>query len=137
MYTADEIDVWRTTSTWSLVQLNLLCLKVYDEDFDASNYHDDIPYSGSHKILLSDINIQEYSQKLSERENWSFEETPFLNRLYRLMTQGKECLDSLMFDLLNDTGFKIAIFILSASPDWIWNGVASTSSAKLTMQRTD
>jgi CRISPR/Cas system CMR subunit Cmr4 (Cas7 group RAMP superfamily) len=77
MYTADEIDVWRTTSTRSLEQLNLLCLKIYDEDFDASNYDDNILYYDSHKILLADINIREYSQKLSERENWSFDGTPF------------------------------------------------------------
>lgn len=125
MYTAEEIDVWRTTSTWSLEQLNLLCLKIYDEDFEVSTYDDNILYYGSHKILLSGINIHEYSQKLSERENWSFDETPFLNRLYRLMTQGKECLDSPMFDLLNDTGFETRHlhFVRKPRLDMEWCGI--------------
>ncbi|KAJ3317813.1 hypothetical protein HDV06_001133 [Boothiomyces sp. JEL0866] len=106
-YPGDSDEIWKNTSKWRPVQLEILKVKFQDENIENMindyNVNDLEFYPDVERILLPDINVNETNNE----ENLSRQQKIFFRRLKQLNYFSDEPpIDSITYDILTNIGFE-------------------------------
>jgi hypothetical protein len=123
----DTEDIWKQTSKWRPVQLEILKIEVKDGMVvDTTNLDNTPLYVEAERILLSNVDIGTGFVELPDSQ------IPFYNRLTQLsMFRDEPPVDSIAHDLLTFTGFETRKLHFRPKPhiEMEWRGHEISSEA--------